>query len=181
MLTRSLVTLVVLSLLLGCVKSDSAQKKTSTGPVQSKDKLVEVTLPDGWETATLPSAFARIQARCAEKNAFCIVISESKEDFNHKSIKEYADTILQIEEKQTKMADRTVSGPKAVKVNGADALQYEVRGTFKNLKLCYLKTFMETPTRWNQVMCWTTPSNWELAQDDFRKINESLKVQSGEK
>ncbi len=149
---------------------------TSAHPLQSKDSKLEVVLPDGWEAATLPNPSAKLQAKCLEKAAFCIVISESKEDFGHNSLEEYAKMILELEEHRSKLENRSVSGPKLIKLNGVDAIQYEIRGTTKNLKLHFLKTFIESPTRWNDVMCWTTPSHWEELQDDFQQINETFKV-----
>ena len=123
-----LYTSIVLVLLIGSANAGEVQ-------LRSKDKSVEVTVPDGWEATTLPGATGKIQAKCAEKIAFCIVISEAKEDLKQKTLAEYADLILKLEEKKSVLADRSVKGPKKVKLNSSDALQYEIRGTTKRALL----------------------------------------------
>jgi hypothetical protein len=143
--------------------------------VQSKDKRVEATLPRGWETAALLGASDRfIQGKCSAKNAYVEVVHEPKQDFNHKSVREYAKVILGIQGKRSKLANRTVSPQKELKVSGADAVQFEVRGTLNNVNVVYLETFIETPSYWTHVSEWTTPSHWNDVQDDFRAIYESL-------
>src|SRR4051812_45492978 len=100
---------VGLSLCVGCTRP--------AGPLRSKGELVEVNLPAGWEAATLPNNVSKIQAKCAGKNAFVVVISEAKEDFNYASLREYADAVLRLEEKKSSSQDRVVAGPKNVKLN----------------------------------------------------------------
>ena len=154
-------------LLVGC--SQQAGK-----PLQSKDNRLEVTLPSGWESATLPNTIGEIQAKCPAKTAFAIVISEAKADFKQMRLEEYADIVQKLEHKKDVLEGGSITGPTKTKLNGVDVVQYEMRGTVKNVKICYLMTFIESPTRWNQIMCWTMPSHWEDSQDDFRKIAESF-------
>ena len=147
---------------------------------KSKDGRVQIHLPDGWNEAELPGSIGKIQAKAGpDKNAYVSVISEPKEDVHHHSIQEYAQSILKIEAGKSKLADRTVSDPKDMKVGDYSAVQYEVRGTMGNVSLVYVKTFVETPTRWNQVLCWTTPSHLNDVRGDFQSIWESFKEVPG--
>jgi ASC-1-like (ASCH) protein len=166
----------VLSFPIICLLAGIASCADEPKVVESKNKRVQVTLPSGWDSATLPNVSDRlIQARCPGKNAFVIVVAEPKQDLKHNSVKEYAETMQKLKAGKKTIEDRTVSEPKALKINGQDALQFEVRGTLKNVKLTYLETYIDLPAHWTCVTNWTTPSHWDEAQDDFRAIYESLR------
>lgn len=142
--------------------------------IQGKDKRSEITLPGGWEPAELQGvAEKRIQAKCTAKNAFVVVISEAK----LKTVKEYAKAILAINAKNAKLKNRTISEPKELKINGVNAIQYEIRATVDSTNFVFLKTFIESPKYWHHVDAWTTPSHWDEVQEDLRAINESVKEQ----
>jgi len=64
---------------------------------------------------------------------------------------------------------------KEMQIGDYPAVRYEVSGTLGNLSVLYVKTFIETPTRWNQVLCWTTPSHLEDVRGDFQSIWNSFK------
>jgi hypothetical protein len=161
-----------LACLWGCIASAADDAKV----VQSKDKRIQITLPDGWESTSLPGITDRwIQAKSTDKTAFVIVLSEAKGDLKIKSVKEYMDVIMKAQRGKKILEDRTESEPKKLKINGADAIQLEVRGTSKNVNLAYLETFIEFQNRWCHVTTWTVPSNWDECQADFRAIYESLK------
>jgi hypothetical protein len=139
----------------------------------------QVTLPDGWVVGEPQKDTGIVLAKNEDLHGHAQVVSESKEDFTHKNIAEYAGAVLKIEEAKTKLKDRQVSEPRKLEVNGMPAVQYEVHGAAQNTKLVYLKTFIETPNRWNQVVCWTIPSHWDECQPGFKSIYESLKETSG--
>jgi hypothetical protein len=92
-----------------------------------------------------------------------------------KTLDEYARHVMELENAKSTLRDRTVSEPRKVKVNGTDAIVYEIRGTLKDAKLVYLKTFIESANRWNQLTCFTTPSHLDDATADFNLIAESFK------
>jgi hypothetical protein len=142
----------------------------------SKDGRVQIHLPSGWHEAELPGSIGKIQAKAAaDRDAYVSVISEPKEDLHHDSIQDYARSILKIEASKGKLSNRSTTGPKDLKVGDYPAVQYEVRGTAGNINVVYVKTFVETPTRWNQILCWTTPSHLDDVRGDFQAIYESFK------
>ena len=171
------IRLLLLGIVAVCVLARAVGHIDGPKIVQSQDNRVEITLPRGWRTTTLPGASERyIQATCPVKNAFVEVISEAKQDLQHKSLLSYARSIATRQAANSKLSDRIVSKPREPWFNGTKAIQFEIRGTLKNVNFVYLDTFIETPTCWNQILCWTTPSYWEGARDgDFRAIIESLK------
>jgi hypothetical protein len=135
----------------------------------------KVSLPDGWEKSGVAQTPGTTIGTNAQIEGYVELISESKEDIADANIAEYAEHVLKLEESQGKLTDRQVSEARKLEVNGMPAVQYEVRGTLNKLKFVYLKTFVETPHRWNQVMCWTFPSHWNDCQADFKSIYESLR------
>src|SRR5882724_8025379 len=130
------------------------------GVLPDKSGHAQVTLPAGWAKSEGQKGSGALLANNEAVHGHAQVVSESKEDIAHANIAEYAEHVLKIEEGKTKLTDRQVSEPRKLEVNGMPAVQYEMRGTVQNVKLVYLKTFIETPNRWNQVMCWTLPSHW---------------------
>jgi predicted small secreted protein len=148
----------------------------SGGDAKSADGRIQLHLPSGWREAEIQGSIGKIQAKSgADKDAFVSVISEPKADLHHDSIQDYAHSILAIEAGKGKLANRTVSEPKNLKIGECPAVQYEVRGTVGHTNIVYVKTFVETATRWNQVLCWTTPSHLDDVRADFQAIDESFK------
>lgn len=147
-----------------------------------KDKHTQISAPEGWQQIKSSSGVSQITIASAESHGYAMLISEPKADFSYKSLQDYSTAIMKIEAKKSPLTDRSVTGPKAVKVNDADAVEYEVVGTLKSgVKVHYRKTFIETANQWNQVMCWATPSHYEENQKAFTAINESLKEVAGDK
>jgi hypothetical protein len=158
---------IALVLAVGCAKLPRSQR--------SQDGTLEVMLPAGWAPAVLNGP-GKIQAASSRKNAYALVVSEAKVDFAKlDTLDAYASFVLDLEQKKTKMPDRTISAPEKIKVNGKDALRYEVHGTLNNVRFVFVKTFIESGTHWNQVSCWTTPSHLDESRPDFEAIVSSFR------
>src|SRR5690348_403232 len=75
--------------------------------VHDRDNRLQITLPSGWETTTIPGASDRfIQAKCSAKHAYLEVVQEAKQDLNYKSVRDYADGIVSIQGKKSKLTNR---------------------------------------------------------------------------
>jgi hypothetical protein len=156
------------------------QAQTPDKPVQSKNGHAQVVLPDGWEVANLKPGSSTISGKSAEKGGYFLVIVEAKADFAKiKTIEDYAATVLKIEEKNTKLENRSLSKGKKLTVHGYPAVQYQVTGTTKNVNFAWVKTFVALPTQFSQVSCWTTPSHLEECRTDFTAITESIGEPAG--
>jgi hypothetical protein len=142
-------------------------------PIKSDDGKIQVDAPKGWEKAKLEGV-GKIQLKAMAKNASSTIISEAKIGLTFKTLADYIDFILKAEAKSSKLTDRKLTGPTKITVNGKPALVYELRGQLGAVNLVFVKTFVETPNRWNQVMQWTTPSHLDEAKPDFEAIAKSL-------
>src|SRR5204863_7261188 len=127
--------------------SSSARLEDRT--VQSSDQKLQLTLPTGWETTTLPlrREVDKLQAKCVGKNTYLSVVSEPKSDLRFQSLQEYADAIIKIEAGTSQLQNRGLTGPEKIVIKGKDALRYQVVGTRQSNILLCIKTFIETPHR----------------------------------
>jgi hypothetical protein len=158
----------------GSSSATASTSKWSTTAI-SDDGKIQVDLPSGWEKTSMPGP-GKLQLKCPAKNAFAIVISESKSDFTHETLADYAHWIItEIEAKKKGLSDRQLTGPTERTINGHAALVYEQRAVVNSLKLIYVKTFVESQTRWNQIAGWTAPSCFDDAKSDFEAIVQTFR------
>jgi hypothetical protein len=158
-----------------------SQASVEPRTVQSSDQKLQLTLPTGWETTTLP--FRReidvLQAKCIGKNTYLNIVSEPKSDLSFRSLQEYADAIIKIEAGTSQLQNRALTGPDKIVIKGKNALRYQAVGTRQSIIVLCIKTFIETPHRWNQILILTTPSHLEDIQDDVRRIVEDFEECGG--
>src|SRR6476620_2977004 len=121
--------------------------------VQTNDQKLQLTLPAGWENTTLPfrRGADQLQAQCTGKNQYLTIVSEPKSDFRFQSLQEYADAIIKIEAGTSQLQNRSLTGPDKIVIKGKDALRYQAVGTRQSVIVLCIKTFIETPHRWNQI------------------------------
>jgi hypothetical protein len=167
--------LLVLYLMVGVISAGEDSKV-----VLSKDKRLQISLPKDWELTEPPEDIENlhiqlIKAKSLTKPALFVVTSDRKQDVNRKSIQEYAEHVLKVTTDKVPFEDRATSGPKKLKINEADAVQYRLDVTLNKAKLVVLKTFVESPTRWNQLEFVTEPAEFDKMQDDVNAINDSFK------
>jgi hypothetical protein len=144
-------------------------------PTVSDDGTIEVVLPDDWATTTFANAPGKIQAKSVAKDAYTLVVSEAKEDLTAKTVDDYAATIMKLEHDAGKIGDLSVTGSQKLRFDGHDARLFTVHGTVKNVKIIFLKYFIESKQHWNYVNCWSTPSHFDHAKGDCAAIAKSFR------
>ena len=145
---------------------------------ESKDGRVAITLPEGWEDAAeLPNKVAQIKAKNIAISAFAVVLSEPRDDFVDMTLERYAQIVL--DEGKERLRDRHVSEPKKLTVNGYPALQYDITASTDTVKLVFVRTIIESPTRYNEVVTWTTPSHVAKAKPQMEAILKSFREVPG--
>jgi hypothetical protein len=144
-------------------------------PTISADGTIEVELPEGWETTVFSNAPGKIQAKSDAKGAYTTVVSEAKEDLTAQTVDDYAAIILKLEHDKGKIADFTVDGSQKAKYGGHDARIYTVRGVVQNVKIIFIKSFIESKQHWNYINCWSTPSHIKAAKDDCTALAKSFR------
>lgn len=126
---------------------------------------------------------ATAQYMNASKNAYLIVIADSKEDLELSgqkfvSPKDFHDTNI-APLKAPENSPVETEGVEFV-LNGNKYFQSELSVTLKEddgskMNISYLVTYVETKTHFYQILCWSLTPDFKNLQADFKKIASSLK------
>ncbi|WP_337042421.1 hypothetical protein [Emticicia sp. 17c] len=126
---------------------------------------------------------ASMQYHNAAKNAYLVVIDDTKEELEMKgikfgSLKEFHDENIKQLSAEENMP--TESGQTEFTINGNKFYQSQLSVTLKeegsaDVKITYLVTYVETKDYYYQVLCWSLTSDFKSLLGDFKKIAASLK------
>lgn len=149
---------------LGCSAINQIKKKVeeSTKPkvLQCTGGKCQLTVPGSWNVETDLNDGANFQAGNRLKEQYAIVISESKTDFTGEvTLDDYVDIISK--DISTRISDAKISDTKTLTINGYPAKQFEVSGSFNNIKANWIYTFVDAPKNFHQVLTWTLASKYE--------------------
>ncbi len=161
MVTR-LSSLLVAFMLLLLSASSSVNAAVPELVLLSKDKKMQVTLPGEWKQRPTGKDSHQLSATLPGQAAYMLLISEPKEDF--KDIKAYSKIVTT--QMSQSLEEAQVSESTEVKVNGQEALRFQIRGIVDGMRVVYVLTVLETQSRFNQVLGWT--SNSKLADNKQR-------------
>lgn len=107
------------------------------------------------------------------KEAYCTVLTESKEDFaDDFSLAELGEitrgSLL------SSIEDASSEGPEEMSLNGQPAIRYELAGTVDNVKVRYWHVVVDSESHFHQVILWSLPSKFEGNRSDFEAVLSSL-------
>jgi hypothetical protein len=119
--------------------------------------LAELDLPDGWRPGHELNGRAGIEAVDLLHNRYVIVISNSRDDFDaeldlDQYAKEACDSITSI------VRLLKVRGPERRKVDGCDAVQFEIEGIHEMTEIWYLVTVVMGQRAFHQIVTWAPRS-----------------------
>ena len=105
--------------------------------------------------------------------SYLIVLSEPKIDLDLSSAEAHSEITRQ--DFLEALKDGRVSrGPIRLEINGADAVQYELRGSVDGIKVIYLHTTIEGKNSFHQILAWTLPSKWRENQAVLESVINSF-------
>lgn len=121
---------------------------------------------------------ASLQYQNINKEAYCIVIEDSKEHLSALGIKfvdakDFLDNFLS--SYMVDVADRNVSKNVNFNSNGNSHSQAELTWSNDDGSYYMLITSVETKYYFYKILCWIIAENKKLLKDDFIKISKSLK------
>lgn len=136
-------------------------------------------------------ADASLQYKSDTLNAFMITMEEMKTDFiaavkdaegydpKVPMVQTYRSAYLSIFSTNNKV--RSVSQPRAMKINGLDAETVEVTANTQGIKsdIYYLLTFIEGKDKIYAIMAWTIPQNKQALKRDFERAALSFRELEG--
>lgn len=141
----------------------------------SSDEKSELDLPDGWASDRELHEEAQLQASNRAKRMYVIVLSEDKSAFPQPL------TLAKHSEITRNILLENLTTPKVTesttvkKVGNFPALQYEIQGKINDIEVTYLHTTVETPTRFSQILAWTTPTSFKTDKSELEKVISSFR------
>lgn len=121
---------------------------------------------------------ATLQYMNTAKEAYVIVIEDSKEELNYyRMVMNGPTEFLEFFLKDYKVGakKRKVSPVTTFAANGNNHAQVELTWTEDKLNYAMLITVAETPTHFYKIICWSLDSNYNSLKPDFLTISKSLK------
>jgi Ni,Fe-hydrogenase III component G len=130
---------------------------TSPRTVTSTDGLTQIVVPPGWKVRDDLNEEADIQVGDLRNNAYLIILSEKKIDFDDISYHQHSKLTRTGFMEQLDNA-RVSIGPTELTVNGRNAVKYELQGSVNGIKIVYLHITVDGDTAFHQILTWTVPS-----------------------
>jgi hypothetical protein len=157
--------------------SNSNKSNTNTSApgivLNSTDGHSQITVPSDWKTSTELNAKASIQAADEKNDMYVVVMTDDKANYSSMSLEDHSSQTLGALTRAT--TDVNKEGPTSLTINGDPALQYEVSGVSSNVKVVYLHTTVETDEHFQQIIVWTTQTQYNKRKDLLQNIIQSFK------
>lgn len=176
------ITKVILSALFAMITMASAYSQTKFTE-QKAGHVYYVSVPDYMTKTVTLNDVATLQYINSAKNAYLIVIEDSKEELEMKgvkfaSLKDFHDDNIKLLKAEENLP--VESKPTEFVVNGNKFYQSELNVNFKEadnleVKITYLITYVETKGYYYQILCWSLSSEYKNLVADFKKIAASIK------
>lgn len=163
-----------IALVIGAVLVLWSCTKPAPTVVEFFDGHFSAMKPGSWSMLTDLNDEADLQMGNKLKEAYCVVLTESKDDFAEGySLEEFGEVTRQ--GLLSSLADATVEGPESMTLNDQAAIRYELVGTVDRVKIKYWHVVVDSESHFNQVLLWSLPSRFDRNRGDFEAVLSSLK------
>jgi hypothetical protein len=150
---------------------------------QKAGHIYHVSIPDYMTKAVTLNDVATMQYINSAKNAYLVIIDDSKEELEMKgikfaSLKDFHDD--NIKHLRTEENESVETKATEFEINGNKFYQTELGVNFKEkddleVKITYLITYVETKSYYYQILCWSLSSEYKNLYADFKKIAASIR------
>jgi len=145
---------------------------------QKVGHIYYISVPDYMTKAFDINDAASCQYQNVEKEAYAIVIDDSKEDLSSLDMtfsgpRHFFDDF--IKDYQAEAEQRQVSTPKEFQQNGIKFLQAEMSYVFEGTGIFMIITIAETKTHFYKILTWTLSDNKQTLQSDLSRIAVTLR------
>jgi hypothetical protein len=168
---RNIIAILTLVSLLFCIYGLATAQNSGKKTLVSTDNHSSLSVPASWDTISLNNA-AVLQCGNGSEEAYAIVINDAKMDLDGWNMQRHSYIVLG--NLLTSVSSPKVQGPKKLKINGYNALQYEIQGSVDGQNVVYFLTDIETPHVFSQVLCWTLLSRTEKNRGILDKVVKSF-------
>lgn len=148
------------------LRTVAAWRRSPSGVLEDTDLgFARIGLPSGWKPGRLLNVSASLQAVHPIQRRYLIVISESREDFDHTmTLAAHAtETVNRLTSGLRILASR---GPVDAHVAGFPARQFELETLQGKALVTFLHTTVEGARAWHQVVCWAPRSQYSRSVFD---------------
>ncbi len=148
------------------------QESAPTRVVYSKNKSVQVSIPNDWKEYPKLHPKADLAYMNGVREEYFMILEEPKSAFPEgMTLERYAQAIAKV----GLPANADLGELKSVSINGQPALQRHLTATVKNISAVYESTCVEFPTSFLHVLCWTLPTHEASAFPTYEKVLATLK------
>jgi len=141
--------------------------------VSSKDGLIQIAVPENYESTEVLNEAANLQVMDASANQFMMTISESKADVSDSyTLDDYYDVITQM--MTSAMENSELSDAGTITIDNFAARQFILSGEVEKIKLKYFVTLIETDSYFHQIISWSLLSKYDESEDLFKEIANSF-------
>ncbi len=145
----------------------------------SKPKKVEfleqsfaVVMPANWSIRSDLNSVADLQMGNLFKEAYTIVISENKADFEDLTMEQHSEITRSMIKQSIKNC--VESDPEILDIDGNRAIRYQLTGSVDGLNLIYWHVTIETQEHYHQMLLWSLKSKFTKNQADFDSVIQSF-------
>lgn len=132
-----------------------------------------VTMPASWSLRDDLNDVADVQMGDLIKEAYAIIISENKMDFNNMSLQGHSDLTRALV--RDSLQNYRESGPEHLDNGKFPALRYRLEGTIDDLNVVYWHVTLETANHYHQILMWSLKSKFAGNETDFNSLIRSFK------
>lgn len=140
--------------------------------VEFLDQSFSVVMPATWSLRSDLNSVADLQMGNLFKEAYTIVISENKMDFEDMTMEEHSEITRSMIKQGIKNC--VESEPEILDIGVNRALRYQLTGSVDGLNLIYWHVTIETEDHYHQMLLWSLKSKFSNNEDDFDSVIQSF-------
>ncbi len=138
------------------------------------DNSFAVAKPASWSIKRDLNDVADLQMGNFLKEAYAIIISESKMDFEDLSLEGHSDITRSLIREG--LDNYKESGPEYLENNDFPMLRYRLTGTAEGINIVYWHVTIETEEHFHQMLLWSLKSKFSKNKADFNAVIQSFEV-----
>ena len=142
--------------------------------VEFLDQSFAVEMPASWSLRSDLNDVADLQMGNSFKEAYAIIISENKMDFDEMTLQDHSDLTRSVIGQNLKNYHE--SDQEILDIGGNQALRYRLTGSVDGLNIVYWHVTIETENHYHQMLMWSLKSKFAQNQDDFEAVLQSFEA-----
>lgn len=153
-------------------KNQNSQKSGKIVPFY--DDKFSILKPKKWRLMNSLNDAADLQMGNLLKEAYTIVLTEPKIDFDDTSLQDYSDLTRGFLSESLKNYEE--SAPENITINGYPAVKYTLTGSIEFIKLKYWHVSIDAKDHFHQVILWSLNSKFKKNEATYNKVIKSFKA-----